>query len=1168
MNKTELKNFAVSARRDLLEKVALRAKIFGIDEKNGLTIEEKFGQLAINGETYSNDKKSAFLSLKKQLAIKGYEQLMEEVAYTWFNRIIAIRYMEVNEYLPERVNVLSSSTGKVEPDILSEFETIDLGIDTIEIKDLIRQGEIEDAYRELFIAQCNALHNILPFLFEQIHDYTELLLPDFLLDSESVISQLVKKVSNINFHNEEEGKDNVEVLGWLYQYYMSEKKEKVGGLKNTAVKKEDLPVVTQLFTPKWIVQYMVQNSLGKLYDEKYPNNNLAKKWEYYLKTNNLENHTPKFTALEEVKVIDPACGSGHILLYAFDMLYEMYEEAGYPSREIPKLILEKNLYGLDIDKRAQQIANFALVMKAVEKSPRFLRRNKDIKLNIIEIVDTDLSLSEEAISFFAESQSEIDEIRELQNIFKNGKQFGSLINPNEEYKDLYIEWLLRIENYQNQNVDLIEEVYIKELEDKLFPLILQALLLVQKYDVSVTNPPYHNKFNPSLKQFMNTRYKDYKSDLFSAFIYKTGILIKKNGFSALMTPYTWLFNSSNEKLRKYIVTTKSISSLVLLEYSAFKDATVPICSFVIQNQTLNQSGEYVKLTNLKGDQAKYVKDAASKNVKYRYTFNCSRIKNIDGNPLSFWATEKVHHLLKEELNVGKIAELKAGLSTGNNDIFQRNWFEVSFNKIGFNYNDIKETRNLRHKWFPCNSGGDFRKWYGNNSIVINWFNNGEDIRSYRGENGKLKSAVRNDEYYFKEGVTWTKLSSSNFGARYKEKGFIFDDTGRSAFSSDEEETYLLIALFCSNISKEIMSILNPTLSFTNHDIARIPYREMNQSLKKQIVQLSESNIKISKSEWDSFETSWNFIRHPFINIIKEEGFSNLDITFKHWSNFTESNIRHLKWNEEQINSILIEHYDLQSDFYPKISDRDITIRNANRVRDTKSFLSYFIGCIMGRYSLNIEGLTYAGGKWDDSKYETFIPNKFGLIQLTDGHYFEDDIIARLREFLLVTFGVETVEENLQWLAESLELKRNETAEERLRRYFLDEFFKDHCQIYQKRPIYWLVDSGKQKGLRTFIYMHRYQPDTMATIRFEHLQEIQAKYNNEIAAIDLRIVNPNLNASEKRDLEKRKTAFQKRLEELLEFDKKLVEYANAQIDIDLDDGVKVNYAKFEKVLAKI
>ncbi|UCZ53204.1 BREX-1 system adenine-specific DNA-methyltransferase PglX [Bacillus shivajii] len=1160
MNKAELKKFAVEARRDLIEKVSLKAGQFGItDDNQELSIEENYGQLIVNGKSFPIEMKQAVHTLQKRLNTVRYNQLIEEVAYTWFNRIIAIRYMEVNNYLPDRVNVLSSSTGKNEPDILLQYETMNLDVDRQQTNEWLQKGNNELAYRNLFIAQCNALNQLLPFLFEKIEDYTELLLPDYLLDQESIIRKIVNDLSDENFYQiQEEGskKDNVEVLGWLYQYYMSEKKEQVGGLRNNAVKKEDLPVVTQLFTPKWIVQYMVQNSLGKLYDEKYENNQLAQHWEYYLKHEENHHLYPEFDSLEELKIMDPACGSGHILLYAFDMLYDMYEEAGYPTREIPQLILENNLYGLDIDKRAQQIANFALLMKAAEKQPRFISRlsRKGIspKLNVYEIVDADQSLSEEAINHFAENEAEKSLAYELLSQYEKGKQFGSLINPIDIP---YEKWINRIYNLDNQKENLIEESYLKEINDKLLPLLEQTLLLYQKYDVVVTNPPYHNKYNPLLKKFMNKEYKNYKTDLYSAFIYKTLLMAKENGFSALMTPYTWMFISTHEQLRKDLIGIGNLSSLIQLEYSAFEEATVPICTFVIHKQLDYLTGEFVRLTELKGDQAQYVKEAAnSPDLGYRYQTNNGQFSSIPGMPIAYWATQNHYNIFKNAPLLKEIAEIRKGLATGNTDKFIKYWFEVPITN-----SKLRGTSELDKKWYPCHKGGGFRKWYGNLEKVINWHNDGCEIKNYKDSNGNLKSRPQNLGYMFKKGIVFSKITSAGSSCRIMTGNEMFDDAVQGIFiKNNNYKVEYLLALLNSPVIAQYLKIINPTLNKQINDLERIPILESEKF--SWIVEKTKEMIKLSKKEWDEFETSWDFTSHSLIN--KD---------FKLLEDASENNKKNIEERAFLINDI---ESDINLEFlnlYGVNLDSKDSLDIPNKYNENEivgSFLSYFIGCVMGRYSLDVEGLAYAGGEFEESKYETFKPNPDGLIQLTDDHYFENDIIVRLREFLSVVYSSDTVGENMQWLAESLKKKKNETPEERLRRYFLDEFFKDHCKTYQKRPIYWFVDSGKQKGLRTLIYMHRYQPDTMATIRFEHLQEIQSKYQNEISMIDTRLANPSLSATDRRNLEKSKTDYQKKLDELQEFDKHLATYANEQIDIDLDDGVKVNYAKFDKVLAKI
>jgi type II restriction/modification system DNA methylase subunit YeeA len=989
-----------------------------------------------------------------------------------------------------------------------------------------------------------------------------LLLPDYLLDQESIIRKIVNDLSDENFFQiEEDGtkKDNVEVLGWLYQYYMSEKKEQVGGLKNRTVSKEDLPVVTQLFTPKWIVQYLVQNSLGKLYDEKYEDNQLARHWDYYLKHE--ENHYlyPETDSLEDLKILDPACGSGHILLYAFDMLYEMYEECGYPSRDIPQLILEKNLYGLDIDKRAQQIANFTLLMKAAEKQPRFIsrlsRKGESPKINVYEIVDTDQTLSEEAIDYFTESEIEKSLIDQLMNQFENGKQFGSLINPIEVP---YEQWIARINEIKNKQKDLIEDYYYKELKEKLLPVLKQAYLLYQKYDVVVTNPPYHNKYNQLLKSFMMKNYNEYKMDLYSAFIYKCTLMTKQNGYSALMTPFTWMFIKNHQNLRKYLISNYSISSLIQLEYSAFKDATVPICTFVIHLQNKQTIGEYVRLSEYKGEDVQpiKVKEAAlNSQVEFRYSSDLKNFHIIPGSPIAYWASTKVIELNK--LNKLKdYAKTCEGITTADNDRFLRLWTEVSIDNIKFDCLSHEESKQANEKWYPYNKGGEFRRWYGNNYYVINWKNDGEELRNFK------RASIRNADYYFKEGITWSTISSGTLAMRYYEKGKLFDTKGNMLYV-DNENLKLVLGFVNSKLVNYLLKFTSPTLDYRNEPLSNLPFIKPKNPDK--ITTLVDENIELSKEDWDSYEISYNFKVHPLLKVKNSNILSEI---YDIWANELYSRRRKIKENEMKINEFFIELFGLEDELDSMIPENEITLRKPIIEDDVKSLLSYFIGCLMGRYSLDEEGIVFAGGEFQVAKYVRFKPNSDGLILLTEDLYFENDIILRLKEFLSVAFSSDTVEENILWLAESLGMKKSESPEERLRRYFIEEFFHDHCKIYQKRPIYWLVDSGKQKGLRTLIYMHRYQQDTMATIRFDHLQEIQEKYQNEIEMIDTRLANPNLSATDRRNLEKSKTNFQKKIKELQEFDKHLALYANEPIEIDLDDGVKVNYSKFGKVLAKI
>ncbi|WP_220775267.1 BREX-1 system adenine-specific DNA-methyltransferase PglX [Bacillus sp. BML-BC060] len=1152
MNKRVLKEFAVYARNELREQIALRAQAFGITPEGSPVLVTGADYIEIKGNKYPAAYKNSIQKLLKEVETKGYDNVIEEVAYTWFNRLIAIRYMEVHNYLPSKVRVLSSELkGKVDPDILTEYQYTDLPVNKDEVASLLAQGNREEAFRKLLVAQCNELNEMMDFLFEKVADYTELLLPESLLHADSLINRLVSNLEEGDFQE-------VEVIGWLYQFYMSEKKERVGGLKNNAVKKEDLPVVTQLFTPKWIVQYMVQNSLGKLYDEWKPGNDLAKEWEYYLKSSE-KLPIPDVETLEEIKIIDPACGSGHILVYAFDLLYDMYLEAGYSERDISRLIIEKNLYGLDIDKRAVQMASFALMMKGQEKYRRFLKRANDIKVNIHEFIDSE-SISEEAFSFLAEKVGDVSWITSLQEQFENAKQFRSLITP-EGSASLYGETIKLIDSFNLDSTDLLEEAYIIELREKLIPLLQQGYLLALQYEVVVTNPPYHNKYNPFLKKFMNDNYKEYKSDLYSAFIYQCSQMIVSNGFTGLMTPFTWMFISSHENLRRYIISNQSISSLIQLEYSAFTEATVPICTFVIQNQNESPLGEYIRLEEFKGANMQPIKVRESINtiVDYRFTANSKEYEKLSGSPIAYWITKNVRSVFENNSKLGEIARPKHGMSTGKNSEVLRLWFEVEMNDIQIAAENVEDFKKQMKKYAPYNKGGKFRKWYGNQEYVIRYDAYGRELmKTFPGHRHD------NPSYYFQEGITWSFISSSAFGVRYSPKGFIFDVGGSSLFPKNDE-VKLLLGLLTTKIAYYYLLIMNPTLNFQTGNIANIPIPNWDKH-RFLIEKMVDECISISGADWDSFEVSWNFTKNPLLTY--EGRSNNLEQCYTSWEKQTEDQFYQLQQKEEELNKIFIELYDLQDELTPEVPDEEVTIRRADRVRDTKSFLSYCIGLMMGRYSLDVEGLAYAGGEWDASKYKKFQPDSDGIIPLTDTEYFEDDVVTRLQELLVIMFGQDTLAENLRWLAESLTMKNNETPVERLRRYFFDEFYNDHCKIYQKRPIYWMADSGKKKGFRALFYLHRYTPETLATMRFSYVQNLQEKLNQEQKRLEQDLVNPDLTAVMKKRYNKQLTTIKAQQDELIDFDKKMAELANRRIALDLDDGVVVNYNKIESVLAKI
>ncbi|WP_075365644.1 BREX-1 system adenine-specific DNA-methyltransferase PglX [Desulfosporosinus metallidurans] len=1166
MNKAALKSFAVSARKELIHKVSLRAQLFGIDAENNLKSERQGEKLMVNKLAYPLTVEGTFDVLRDQYTQKGYEQLLEEAAYIWFNRIIAIRYMEIHEYLPERVNVLSSSTGKVEPDIVLHYAGMELEVDKIAISQLLEAGKHEEAYRKLFIAQCNALQPILPFMFERIDDFTELLLPDFLLDSESVINKLVKDEELTASFRE------VEVIGWLYQYYISEKKDDVFARlkKNIKIRKEEIPAATQLFTPNWIVRYMVENSLGTLWLESHPGSSLKSGMRYYVEpveqsegvNKQLEELRNPNLSPENIRLLDPACGSGHILVYAFDLLYAIYEERGYVVSDIPTLILEKNLFGIDIDDRAAQLASFALFMKARAKSRRIFRNPP--MMNIISIQESNGLSTKEVVSLIAENDVEAEQLKMLLRVFIDAKNYGSILRPSQMDFNKYfgkVEWL---KTQIDQSLFMSDD---RKLLLRLEQLLRQAKALEDQYEIVITNPPYMGTkgMNSKLSEFLQENYKDSKADLFAVFMERCLEFTKQNGFHAAINQHSWMFLSSYENLRLKILKEETILSMIHLGPRAFEEIggeVVQSTTFVLRSVVLGEAEtRYSRLLEYTNAQDK---EEAFIARKHEYVTTQKEFHDIPGSPIAYWASKKVRRIFVENPKLDEIAKPRQGMATSDNGRFLRLWFEVDIRKVGFGFSDSNEALRSERKWFPYNKGGSFRKWYGNQEYIVNWENDGQEVMKYATKLYKSPTrTIKNISFYFRECITWSFVSSSNFGVRYSPMGFLFDVGGSSIFLQNGEFPFYL-ALLTSKLSYYFLSMVNPTLNFQVGNIASIPI--INPLEKEDINKLSLSSISISGDDWNSSETSWDFINHPWL--CYQEKISTLSDAYSEWVNEAENRFSQLKSNEESLNRIFIDLYGLQDELTPEVLDEEVTVRKADRLRDTKSFLSYFVGCVMGRYSLDLEGLAYVGGEWDASNYHKFTPNRYGLILLTDDAYFENDIISRLKTFLSVTFSEDTVEENLAWIAESLTQRNNESPEERIRRYFLDEFFRDHTQIYQKRPIYWLVDSGNAKGLRTLIYLHRYQPDTLATIRFEQLQEIQAKYRNEIDTLEMRLANPSLSALEKRGFEKKKELFRKRIEELMEFDKVLAEYANAQIALELDDGVKVNYAKLQKVLARI
>lgn len=1179
MDKSAIKNFAINSRKKLIEGIKQKAYELGINNTEIKEIEKLQDgvRFEINNEYkyLTNSEAKNREKLIEQIQLKGFDQVIEEVAYTWFNRIIAIRFMEVNDYLPIGVRVLSSEeVSKTEPDAVTNAHEL---IDELELdRDVVFKhqdnNDSEGLFKYILIKQCNVLGKIMPVMFEKIKDYTELLLPDNLLVEGSVVRDLVNNIS------EEDFKEQVEIIGWLYQYYISEKKEQVFAdlKKNKKITKENIPSATQLFTPGWIVKYMVENSLGRLWLEGHPNVELQENWKYYLEEAKQEpevekelekiREQSKHLSPENITIIDPSMGSGHILVYAFDVLYQIYLSAGYSEKEIPRRILEKNIYGLDIDDRAGQLAYFALMMKARSYYRRFFRdiERSPINLNVCSIKESN-GLTEKDIEYFANKDEILKkDLEYLVEVFTDAKEYGSILDVKEVDFEKLENRLTEIkeDDYTLLNIESRERIF-----DRVPNILKQAKIMSKKYDICITNPPYMGSkgINNILKKYLEENYNDYKSDLFASFIKKCSGFCNENGHIGLMIPFVWMFISSYQKLREYLINNKNITSLIQLEYSAFEDATVPICTFTFRNKNINANGEYIRLSAFKGGmniQKLKTLEAINNKVDYRYSKNQNEFKNIEGIPFTYWATKKVFDIFKNSKTLGQVLEPRQGLATADNNRFLRLWHEVDNFNIGFGYKSREDAKESNLKWFPYNKGGAFRKWYGNNEYVVNWENDGCEIRNFVDEKGKLRSRPQNTNYYFKEGITWSDVSSLSFGVRYTSKGHLFDVKGSSGFIS-KDYLYYTIGLLCSKLTLNFLDMLNPTVSFQVGNIKSIPFIYSNNTeILYKIDNLVKENIEISKNDWDYFETSWEFKVHPLIKFKS----NNLENSFEIWSNFAENQFNKLKSNEEELNKIFIDIYDLSDELSYEVSDKDVTIRKADRERDIKSFISYAVGCMMGRYSLDIDGLAFAGGNFDINKYKTFKPYEDAIIPITDEEYFENDIVSKFVEFVKMVFGEDSLEENLNYIAdtECFKRKANESSRDCLRRYFLKGFMEDHLKVYQKRPIYWMFDSGKQNGFKVLIYMHRYNESMVAKIRTDYLHTLQRKYESEIDRLDNDMISEIVSAKEKTTAKKLKEKIQKQLIECMSYDQVIAYVANQRINIDLDDGVKVNYQKFQGV----
>jgi hypothetical protein len=1202
MNKTAIKNFAIWARRKLISDITYRTGLLGITEKgiqSPLPQSTKTTEFYDIGaaEPYSIGKKE--ILQRKQLvdAIEqksessdyktAYNAVIEEVAYTWFNRLIAIRFMEVNDYLPSGIRVLSSETGRTEPDLVSTPFDADLPFTDEEqqaIYEMKLNNQLDELFRLLFIKQCNALNEALPGLFEKTNDYTELLLNLSVIDKEGVINRLVNDIPEDDFNVKKGGQ--VEIIGWLYQSYNTELNEQVydGNMSKSRISKELLPAATTIYTPDWPIKYMVENSLGRLWLDGHPDDTLKANWKYFIDeaeqepevVKQLESIRQERKKLrpEDIRVIDPCMGSGHILVYMFEVLMQIYESQGYSQRDAAQSILKNNLYGLDISDRATQLAYFAVMMKARQYDRRIFTRN--ISPHIYSIVESN-NINRAHLRYFGNKLNDVertralDQIDELLDTFTDAKEYGSVLKVKAYNWNLLSRFVLDL--LTEKQID-INSIGLEDTQRLLLKLIAIGQSLAQQYMVVIANPPYlgSSRFSNKLDNYVKENYPDEKADL-SMVMYKQALstLGSSDSYTAFITTSSWMVLSSFEKLRKYIQKSASVISLVDFGTELFdgKVGHNPIVSWIILKNHMNYKMSAIRLVDYCYSR-RAEKEPEFHKKENRYYPEQDNFSKIPGAPIAYWVSEKVFKSFENFPLLADISFPKQGLATSDNGRYLRLWNEVNIKSIDFNCNNTAQSINSSKTWYPYCKGGEFRKWYGNRSYIINWRNNGEDLKS------NSKSVIRNPDTYFKNGISYSDVCTGDFSIRYYGNGFVYDSCGPMIFSQNLCSVENLLGVLNSKVINRIFKIVCPTIHFTQSSVAKAPIAIVNDSGK--VNDLVKKNITLSQNDWDSFETSWDFQKHPLVrnaNFSPQElredksqhitDVSKLSDAFDNWHSECSDRFNLLKANEEALNRIFIDIYGLQDELTAEVEDKDVTVRKADLQRDIKSLISYAIGCMFGRYSLDTDGLAYAGGDWDPEKYSTFIPDADNIIPITDEDYFEDDIVGLFCAWLKKVYGEATLEENLDFIAAALG-KKGSTSREIIRNYFLTDFFKDHCQTYSvtgsgKRPIYWLFDSGKQNGFKALVYLHRYNPDTIGNLRVDYLHRMQRIYESEMNRMQDLIDHPS-SPREAAAAAKRKEKLQKQLKECREYDEKIGHLALSRIDLDLDDGVKVNYRKLQ------
>ena len=1234
MNKSSLKIFAIEARKELMEKMRIRLEILGIS-KNGIEKAKVIGkEVEVKGTLYPKESYDSLIRKYKQV---GYEELIEESAYTWFNRLTALAFMEANGYIEEKM--IFNNGVKNEPTIIDnyyEFEFFknldsDLQKELHNLRDENTPNSIEKLYSILMEEKCEDLSNIMPFMFKKKGTYSDILFPTGLLMENSLLVRLREEIG---------AEAPIELIGWLYQFYNSEKKDQVFEAlkKNTKIAKENIPAATQLFTPDWIVKYMVENSLGKLALESTGiNENIKDNWKYYIDSE-LDKNSEKIK-IEDIKILDPAMGSGHILVYAFDLLFEMYENLGWSTKESVLSILKNNIYGLEIDERAGQLASFALMMKARDKFSRLfsvLKREEDFKLNTL-IIEESNSLSERVKNRI--KANNLNNLNKIIEDFEDAKEYGSILKLKSIDKEiLEKEFNLLKESFNNNEQETLifnEDEMIIDINEELElieSLIKQHIILTNQYETVVTNPPYMGGkgFSPKLKTYVEKNYKDSKSDLFAVFIERCNEFTKKNCYTSMITMQSWMFLSSFETLRKNIIEKTEIISLLQLGYGVIGIAFGTTAFNLKKSLPTENKGNYFRMfdkiaQNIQTGDCATLFRIAKNNDSFRYKFDEYSSENkiseniesnekgnlikfqakqkdfekIPGSPIAYWVSDKVREIFEKNQKLGEVGEIISGMTIGKNDLYLRRWFEVNNSKVNLRKLKIDEINLEKNPWIPYSKGGEIRRWFGNNEWLVNW--------SYSNKFNRAKTTLKH--LYLKEALVWNFISSSNFSMKYLENGFLWDIAGSPCFFKKELLNYVL-GFLLTKFSQNILNIMNPTINYQAIDIENMPFL-YNENKANVIDNIVQENISISKEEWDSRETSWDFERLSLIDS------KDLKTAYENYCSHWRDNFVQLHKNEEELNRLFIEIYDLQDEMDEKVSFDDITILKKeakiveidnslpknfssdsekylynrgvslefNKDELVKQFLSYAIGCIMGRYSTNKSGLIIANSddilELSENKFivkgtdgeirqeieSKFLPDEFGILPITAEKDFSNDIVEKIKEFIKFIYGEESLKDNLNFIAEALGNKDNKPSEEVIRTYFIKDFYSDHLQRYQKRPIYWLMNSGKKNAFSCLFYMHRYEPLTVARVRADYLIPYQEMLENKRKFIERQLSDDDISAKEKKNIEKQLKELDTLLKELREYANEVKHIAEQKISLDLDDGVNVNYEKLGAILKK-